>query len=124
MAAGAADQRRVRRGPGGSVVTLEIDGTVADMRTAALPNPRLAAWRDAAISGEVPLAQRSDRWQPLRAGVVNLWEYDTAEVWYADGRLQLQGANESGKSTLMTLTTLLLLAGDVSGRNIDTLGES
>jgi hypothetical protein len=56
--------------------------------------------------------------------VVNLWEYDAAEVWYADGRMQFQGANESGKSTLMTLTTLLLLAGDVSGHNIDTLGAS
>ena len=67
---------------------------------------------------------RAERWQPLRAGVVNLWEYDAAEVWYADGRLQLQGANESGKSTLMTLTTLLLIAGDISSHNIDTLGQS
>ena len=56
--------------------------------------------------------------------MVNLWEYDAAEVWYADGRLQLQGANESGKSTLMTLTTLLLIAGDISSHNIDTLGQS
>jgi hypothetical protein len=55
---------------------------------------------------------------------VNLWEYDAAEVWYADGRIQLQGANESGKSTLMTLTALLLLASDTSGHNIDTLGAS
>jgi uncharacterized protein (TIGR02680 family) len=84
----------------------------------------LAAWRDAALGGDLPLPERTDRWQPLRAGVVNLWEYDAAEVWYADGRMQLQGANESGKSTLMTLTTLLLLAGDTSSRNIDTLGES
>lgn len=78
----------------------------------------------AAAAGQLPEPGRSDRWQPLRAGVVNLWEYDAAEVWYADGRMQLQGANESGKSTLMTLTTLLLLAGDVSGHNIDTLGAS
>src|SRR5205823_388506 len=32
--------------------------------------------------------------------------------------------NESGKSTLMTLTTLLLIAGDISSHNIDTLGQS
>ena len=74
--------------------------------------------------GGCPSPSRSDRWQPLRAGVVNLWEYDAAEVWYADGRMQLQGANESGKSTLMTLTTLLLLAGDISSHNIDTLGQN
>jgi uncharacterized protein (TIGR02680 family) len=84
----------------------------------------LLSWRDAATSGGLPVAARTDRWQPLRAGVVNLWEYDAAEVWYAEGRLQLQGANESGKSTLMTLTTLLLIAGDVSSHNIDTLGQS
>src|SRR5581483_5564272 len=84
----------------------------------------LTSWRVAAIEGNLPRPARVDRWQPQRAGVVNLWEYDAAEVWYADGRIQLQGANESGKSTLMTLTTLLLLAGDASGHNIDTLGAS
>ena len=84
----------------------------------------LTSWRDAAVAGRLPAATRTERWQPLRAGVVNLWEYDAAEIWYADGRLQLQGANESGKSTLMTLTTLLLLAGDISSHNIDTLGPS
>ena len=83
----------------------------------------LTSWRVAAITGQLPEPTRSDRWQPQRAGVVNLWEYDAAEVWYADGRMQLQGANESGKSTLMTLTTLLLLAGDISGHNIDTLSQ-
>jgi hypothetical protein len=84
----------------------------------------LTSWRDTIIRGGLPAPARSERWQPLRAGVVNLWEYDAAEVWYADGRLQLQGANESGKSTLMTLTTLLLIAGDISSHNIDTLGQS
>ena len=82
------------------------------------------SWRDTVVRGELPAPRRAERWQPLRAGVVNLWEYDAAEVWYADGRLQLQGANESGKSTLMTLTTLLLIAGDISSHNIDTLGQS
>jgi len=84
----------------------------------------LTSWRDIATGGGLPAAARMERWQPLRAGVVNLWEYDAAEIWYADGRLQLQGANESGKSTLMTLTTLLLIAGDISSHNIDTLGQS
>ncbi|MGH3202152.1 MAG: TIGR02680 family protein [Streptosporangiaceae bacterium] len=84
----------------------------------------LTSWRDTVIRGGIPAPARTERWQPLRAGVVNLWEYDAAEVWYADGRLQLQGANESGKSTLMTLTTLLLIAGDISSNNIDTLGQT
>lgn len=80
-------------------------------------------WREQAERGGIPMPQRR-RWQPLRVGVVNLWEFDRAEAWFADGRLQLAGANESGKSTLMTLTTLLLFAGDVSSHNIDTLGSS
>ncbi|RKT86363.1 Putative exonuclease SbcCD, C subunit [Saccharopolyspora antimicrobica] len=80
-------------------------------------------WREQAEGGGLPMPGRR-RWQPLRVGVVNLWEFDRAEAWYADGRLQLAGANESGKSTLMTLTTLLLLAGDVSSYNIDTLGSA
>jgi uncharacterized protein (TIGR02680 family) len=84
----------------------------------------LTSWREEVLRGGLPAPGRTERWQPLRAGVVNLWEYDAAEVWYADGRLQLQGANESGKSTLMTLTTLLLIAGDISSHNIDTLGQS
>src|SRR6266508_6062725 len=118
------DRRGVRRGgsPGGcggiGGASMTADGSTA---TSAA---RLAAWRDAATSGALPLPIRGDRWQPLRAGLVNLWEYDIAEVGYGDGRLQLQGANESGKSTLMTLTTLLLLTGDISGHNIDTLGDS
>jgi hypothetical protein len=86
--------------------------------------PDLTEWRDAAVRGALPRPARTERWQPLRAGLVNLWEYDVAEIWYAGGHLQLQGANESGKSTLMTLTTLLLLAGDTSSSNIDTLGQS
>ncbi|MCK2245203.1 MULTISPECIES: SbcC/MukB-like Walker B domain-containing protein [unclassified Crossiella] len=83
----------------------------------------LLRWREQAEQGGLPVPHRS-RWQPLRVGVVNLWEFDRAEAWFADGRLQLAGANETGKSTLMTLTTLLLFAGDVSSYNIDTLGSS
>lgn len=40
---------------------------------------RLAQWRDSAVSGGLPIPFRK-RWQPLRAGVENLWEYDHAEV--------------------------------------------
>ncbi len=61
---------------------------------------------------------------PLRAGVVNMWEFEVAEFWYADGRCQMYGANENGKSTLQTLTTLILLTGDIRPHNIDTLGGS
>src|SRR5690348_8509876 len=47
----------------------------------------MAQWRDAAERGDLPAPTKA-RWQPLRAGVVNLWEFDVAEYWFADGRAQ------------------------------------
>lgn len=82
----------------------------------------LTAWCAAATDADLPTPTRS-RWQQLRAGVVNLWEYDVAEYWFADGRAQLAGGNQSGKSTLMALTTLILLTGDLERRALDTFGK-
>ncbi len=82
----------------------------------------LTAWCAAASDADLPTPTRS-RWQQLRAGVVNLWEYDVAEYWFADGRAQLAGGNQSGKSTLMALTTLILLTGDLERRALDTFGK-
>jgi hypothetical protein len=83
----------------------------------------LAQWRDAVSSGTLPVPGR-ERWAPLRAGVVNMWEFDVAEYWWADGWAQLTGQNQSGKSTLMTLTTLIMLQGEIRAHLIDTFGES
>ena len=82
----------------------------------------LVAWREAYLGRGLPRPTRQDRWQVLRGGVANLWEFDTAEYWYADGWVQLTGRNETGKSSLMALTTLIPWLGDVSPNNIDTLG--
>jgi uncharacterized protein (TIGR02680 family) len=84
----------------------------------------LTAWLEAARLGGLPAPTRKDRWQPLRAGVVNLWEFEAAEYWYARGWVQLTGRNESGKSSLMALTTLIPWLADTSSPNIDTLGRS
>ena len=87
-----------------------------------IADAELARWRDAAETGALPEPLR-ERWQPLRAGAVNLWEFDDAEYWFADGRCQFVGVNQSGKSTLMSLTTLILLAGDLHGQLVDTFGD-
>ena len=55
--------------------------------------------------------------------MVNLWEFDVAEYWLADGRAQFVGQNQSGKSTLMALTSLILLAGDLDRQLVDTFGQ-
>ena len=84
----------------------------------------LTAWVDAATLGGFPAPARADRWRVLRAGVVNLWEFDTTEYWFANGWAQLTGRNETGKSSLMALTTLIPWLADTSSSNIDTLGRS
>ncbi|MGW6021206.1 TIGR02680 family protein [Streptomyces sp. NPDC055099] len=89
----------------------------------ALSPEQLLSWREAAVSGGLPEPTRTDRWQQLRAGVVNMWEFEVAEFWASDGRAQLMGRNETGKSTLMTLTTLIMLAGNTGPHLIDTLGD-
>ncbi|MET8198047.1 SbcC/MukB-like Walker B domain-containing protein [Micromonospora taraxaci] len=99
-----------------------------DVTAMTTPGPdatddQLAEWRDAVTTGGLP-QPGSSRWQVLRAGVVNLWEFDVAEYWFADGRGQFVGANQSGKSTLMALTTLIMLAGDLGRQYVDTFGES
>ena len=89
-----------------------------------LDDGQLTSWRDAVVAGGLPSPVRADRWQVLRAGVVNLWEFEAAEYWYADGWAQLMGSNETGKSSLMALTTLIPWLADVASSNIDTLGRS
>ncbi|HEY2240068.1 MAG TPA: SbcC/MukB-like Walker B domain-containing protein, partial [Streptosporangiaceae bacterium] len=87
------------------------------------PGPDLTSWPGLVRDGGLPEPSRSDRWQLLRAGVVNLWEFDVAEYWLAGGRAQFVGQNQSGKSTLMALTSLILLAGDLDRELVDTFGQ-
>ncbi|MDI6104154.1 SbcC/MukB-like Walker B domain-containing protein [Actinoplanes sp. NEAU-A12] len=89
----------------------------------AATDRQLAAWRDAVTTAGLPDPSRH-RWQVLRAGVVGLWEFDVAEYWFADGRAQFVGQNQSGKSTMMALTTLLMLAGSLDRKYVDTFGDS
>lgn len=93
-------------------------------RVAEDPDAFLSDWVAAAARGGFPLPTRSDRWQPLRAGVVSLWEFEECEYWFANGWAQLTGRNETGKSSLMALTTLIPWLADTSSANIDTLGRS
>src|SRR4051794_40826230 len=108
--------------PPGAAPPTSSASLFADSASGALLPERLQRWRDDATSGALPDAVSSSRWQQLRAGVVNMWEFEVAEFWSADGRLQLMGHNETGKSTLMTLTTLIMLSGSTAPHYIDTMG--
>lgn len=58
-------------------------------------------------------APRKPRWQPLRAGLLNLYRFDYEEFHFEDGRLLLRGNNGSGKSRVLALQLPFLLDGEV-----------
>lgn len=79
-------------------------------------------WLAAALDGGLPEPHRG-RWQPLRVGIIGLWEYDDAQFWFADGRLVLRGGNGAGKTKVLELTTLMLLRGEVTPSVLDPFGS-
>ena len=79
-------------------------------------------WLATALEGGLPEPTR-ERWQPLRVGIVGLWEYDNAEFWYADGRLVLRGGNGTGKTKVLELTTLMLFRGEIQPSVLDPFGS-
>lgn len=51
----------------------------------------------------------TDRWQPTRAGLCNVWRYADEVLTFHRGRLLLRGANGSGKSMALELLLPFLL---------------
>ena len=60
-----------------------------------------------------------ERWQPLRAGLVDLFYYDVEEFHFHDGRLLLRGNNGAGKSKVLALLLPFLLDGDLSAHRVE-----
>ncbi|TFC17381.1 TIGR02680 family protein [Cryobacterium algoritolerans] len=65
----------------------------------------------------------SERWQPLRLGLVDLFYYDNEEFPFVDGRLLLRGNNGAGKSKVLALTLPFLLDGDLSPQRVEPDGD-
>ena len=63
------------------------------------------------------------RMRPLRAGILNVWEYDDQEFWFADGRLILRGHNTAGKSKALELLFPFVLDGDIRPQRLDPFGS-
>jgi len=68
-------------------------------------------------------APSSERWKPLRAGVVDLFYYDAEEFWFHDGRLLLRGNNGTGKSKVLALTLPFLLDGELAPHRVEPDGD-
>jgi uncharacterized protein (TIGR02680 family) len=65
----------------------------------------------------------SERWKPLRVGVVDMFYYDAEEFWFHDGRLLLRGNNGTGKSKVLALTLPFLLDGDLAPHRVEPDGD-
>ncbi len=70
------------------------------------------------MTRELPAPELA-RWQPLRAGLVDLFYYDQEEFWFRAGRLLLRGNNGTGKSKVLALTLPFLLDGDMSPHRVE-----
>src|SRR5580692_5054115 len=68
-------------------------------------------------------APSSERWKPLRAGLVDMFYYDQEEFWFRDGRLLLRGNNGTGKSKVLALTLPFLLDGDLAPHRVEPGGD-
>ncbi|GAB3747760.1 TIGR02680 family protein [Nocardiopsis nanhaiensis] len=65
------------------------------------------------------MTRRSDRFQPNRAGIVNVWDYLDEEFAFADGRLVLRGHNGSGKTKALEVLFPFVLDGYTDARRLD-----
>ncbi len=61
----------------------------------------------------------TERWQPLRLGLVDMFYYDDEQFWFHDGRLLLRGNNGTGKSKVLALTLPFLLDGSLLPRRVE-----
>lgn len=78
------------------------------------PEPRRA-------EDDLPRPSR-ERFQLLRAGILNLWHYDEQELRFHDGRLILRGENGTGKSKALEVLLPFLLDADLSPQRLDPFG--
>src|SRR5215216_276926 len=65
-----------------------------------------------------------DRFVAVRAGIVNLYEYDDQLFELADGRLLLRGHNTSGKTKALELLLPFCLDGDISPHKLDPFAKN
>ncbi len=59
------------------------------------------------------------RFQPSRAGVINIWDYADEEFVFAGGRLVLRGHNGSGKTKALEVLFPFVLDGVADARRLD-----
>ncbi|MGQ0503960.1 MAG: TIGR02680 family protein, partial [Myxococcaceae bacterium] len=72
---------------------------------------------------KLPVAQAA-RWQLLRAGIQNVWEYDDQRFVFTGGRLLLKGQNASGKTKALEVLLPFLLDASLQPTRLDPFGTN
>ncbi|SCF76025.1 TIGR02680 family protein [Streptomyces sp. Ncost-T10-10d] len=79
-------------------------------------------------TAELPLVRAADaapsRWQPHRAGILNVWRYYDETFTFHQGRLLLRGQNGSGKSKALELLLPFLFDASLRPNRLSTFGGS
>ncbi|MYV46728.1 TIGR02680 family protein [Streptomyces sp. SID2888] len=89
-----------------------------------LPVPR---WPEPTGSPATPAAAvyaAQSRWQPHRAGILNVWRYYDETFTFHQGRLLLRGQNGSGKSKALELLLPFLFDASLRPNRLSTFGGS
>ncbi|WP_413801422.1 TIGR02680 family protein [Streptomyces iranensis] len=76
--------------------------------------------RSGTATTAAPATTAGTRFRLHRAGIQNVWQYDTQEFSFGDGRLLLRGKNGAGKSKALEMLLPYLLDGD--SRALDATG--
>ncbi|MFJ2019447.1 TIGR02680 family protein [Streptomyces nodosus] len=94
------------------------------MSVTELPVPR---WPEPTGSPATPAAAvyaAQSRWQPHRAGILNVWRYYDETFTFHQGRLLLRGQNGSGKSKALELLLPFLFDASLRPNRLSTFGGS
>lgn len=67
-------------------------------------------------------APSRERWEPLRAGIINLWQYAEQELWFHRGRLMLQGRNGAGKTKVLEVLFPFLFDANLDPHRLSASG--
>lgn len=84
----------------------------------AIPTDRFEHAARQILKGELPVPVR-ERWQPLRAGLMNVFLFEDERFPFSDGRLLLRGTNGTGKSRVLAMTLPLLLDGSFKATRVE-----
>jgi uncharacterized protein (TIGR02680 family) len=75
------------------------------------------------LAGQAPPPVRT-RFQPLRMGMIGIWQYDEQEFFFHHGRLVLRGRNGSGKTKVLEVTSPFLFDANLTARRLDPFGTA